>query len=178
MLQRIRELAVEYGNGTNSSGDLAAIQSEVDQLTSEITRVGNTSQFNGISLFGSSVSSITFQIGANDGETISVATATMTTLVGTVSLGASNTLSTIDGYIQNVAAQASDFGAVQNRLGYTLDNLATYSENLTAAQSTIQNVDMASEETSFTQDQILEQAGVSMLAQANQDPQMILKLLG
>jgi flagellin len=178
MLQRIRELAVEYGNGTNSTQDLSAIQSEVDQLTSEIARVGNTSQFNGISLFGSSVTAITFQIGANDGETISVATATMTTLVGTVSLGATNPLSTIDGYIQNVAAQAADFGAVQNRLGYTLDNLATYSENLTAAQSTIQNVDMASEETSFTQDQILEQAGVSMLAQANQDPQMILKLLG
>jgi flagellin len=178
MLQRIRELAVEYGNGTNSTQDLSAIQSEVDQLTSEIARVGNTSQFNGISLFGSSLTSITFQIGANDGETISVTTATMTTLVGTVSLGTSSTLSTIDGYIQNVAAQAADFGAVQNRLGYTLDNLATYSENLTAAQSTIQNVDMASEETKFTQDQILTQAGVSMLAQANQDPQMILKLLG
>jgi len=76
-----------------------------------------------------------------------------------------------------VAAQAAAFGAVQNRLSYTLDNLSTYSENLTSAQSSIQNVDMASEMTQFTKNQILEQAGVSMLAQANQSPQMVLKLL-
>ena len=177
MLQRIRELAVEYGNGTNSSSDLAAIQSEVDQLSSEIARVGSTAQFNGINLF-SSATTVTFQIGANDGDTIAVATASMSSLVGTVTLGGSSTLSSIDGYISNVAAQAATFGAVQNRLGYTLDNLATYSENLSAAQSAIQNVDMASEQTQFTKDQILEQAGISMLAQANQNPQMILKLIG
>ncbi len=104
-------------------------------------------------------------------------TASMSSMVGAVTLGTGTTLSTIDGYINAVAAPAADFGAVQNRLSYTLDNLATYSENLTAAQSSIQDVDMASEETKFTKDQILEQAGVSMLAQANQDPQMILKLL-
>jgi len=176
MLQRIRELAVEYGNGTYSTQDLASIQSEVDQLTSEIARVGNTAQFNGIDLF-TSVTQITFQIGANDGDTISVSTAAMSSLVGTISLGTTHTLSTIDGFINAVSAQASDFGAVQNRLSYTLDNLATYSENLTAAQSSIQDVDMATEETAFTKDQILEQAGISMLAQANQDPSMILKLL-
>jgi flagellin len=176
MLQRIRELAVEYGNGTNDSQDKAAIQSEVDQLTSEISRVGSTAQFNGITLFASATS-ITFQIGANDGDTISITTATMSSMVGTVSLGGASTLSTIDSYINAVSAQAATFGAVQNRLSYTLDNLATYSENLTAAQSSIQDVDMASEETTFTKEQILEQAGVSMLAQANSDPQMILKLL-
>ena len=176
MLQRIRELAVEYGNGTYSKSDLASIQSEVNQLTSEIARVGSTAQFNGINLF-SGATTITFQVGANDGETISVTTASMSAMVGAVTLGTATTLSTIDGYINAVSGSAADFGAVQNRLGYTLDNLATYSENLTAAQSSIQDVDMASEETKFTSDQILEQAGVSMLAQANQDPQMILKLL-
>ena len=176
MLQRIRELAVEYGNGTYSTQELGSIQSEVDQLTSEIARVGSTAQFNGIDLFNGATT-ITFQVGANDGQTITVTTASMSSMVGAVTLGTGTTLSTIDGYINAVAASAADFGAVQNRLGYTLDNLATYSENLTAAQSSIQDVDMASEETKFTSDQILEQAGVSMLAQANQDPQMILKLL-
>jgi flagellin len=177
MLQRIRELAVEYGNGTNSATDKAAIQSEVNQLTGEISRIGSTAQFNGINLFTSS-NTINFQIGANDGDTIGVATATMSSLVGTVSLGQATTLSTIDNYINNVSAQAATFGAVQNRLSYTLENLATYSENLQAAQSAIQNVDMASEETEFAKTQILTQAGVSMLAQANSSPQAVLKLLG
>jgi flagellin len=176
MLQRVRELAVQYNNGTLSTTDQAAIQSEVDQLTSEIARVGSTAQFNGIQLFSSS-STITFQVGANDGETISVSTTAMASLVGTISLGSSSTLSTIDNFINNVSAQAATFGAVQNRLSYTLDNLSTYSENLTSAQSQIQDVDMASEMTEFTKDQILEQAGISMLSQAEQNPQQVLKLL-
>ena len=178
MLQRIRELAVEYGNGTNAAADLSAIQSEVDQLTTEITRVGNTAQFNGIFLFSGATPTVSFQIGANDGDVIAVGTANMSTMVGSVTLGGATTLSTIDGYINAVASQAASFGAVQNRLSYTLDNLSTYSENLTSAQSSIQNIDMAAEETTFTKNQILEQAGVSMLAQANQSPQMMLKLLG
>jgi flagellin len=181
MLQRVRELAVQYGAGTLSTSDKAAIQSEVNQLMSEIQRVGQTAQFNGINLF-TSTSTITFQIGANDGETISVTTKAMSALVSTgISLSTaganSTTLSTIDGFINNVSAQAADFGAVQNRLGYTIDNLQTYQENLTAAQSQIQDVDMASEMTTFTGDQILEQAGISMLSQAEQNPQAILKLI-
>ena len=175
MLQRIRELAVQYGNGTLSTTDQAAIQSEVDQLASEIARVGSTAQFNGIALF--SAGTITFQVGANDGETISVSTVSMSSLVGTISLGTTTTLSSIDSMISAVASQAATFGAVQNRLGYTLDNLATYGENLSAAQASIQDVDMAAETTEMTKNNILEQAGISMLAQANQQPQMVLKLL-
>ena len=114
--------------------------------------MGNTSQFNGISLFGASVSSITFQIGANDGEVISVTHRDDDALlVGTVSLGHEHHAVDDRRLHPDVAAQAADFGAVQNRLSYTLDNLATYSENLTAAQSTIQNVDMASEKTQVHQ---------------------------
>lgn len=177
MLQRVRELAVQYNSGTLSTSDQSAISSEVNQLMSEISRVGSTAQFNGISLF-SSASTITFQIGANDGEVISVSTATMSSLVGTVTLGAAATLSTIDGFIDSVSAQAAAFGAVQNRLSYTMDNLATYQENLVSAQSQIQDVDMASEMTKFTNEQILQQAGIAMLSQANQNPQAILKLLG
>ena len=175
MLQRVRELAVQYGNGTLSTSDQAAIQSEVNQLASEIARVGSTAQFNGISLFSSGT--ITFQVGANDNEVISVSTVAMASLVSTITLGAANTLSSIDSMIGKVADQAAAFGAVQNRLSYTLDNLNTYAENLSAAQASIQDVDMAAETTQMTKNNILEQAGISMLAQANQQPQMVLKLL-
>jgi flagellin len=177
MLQRIRELAVQYQNGTLSTSDQQAIQSEVNQLSSEINRVGQTAQFNGIALF-SSATTITFQVGANDGETIAVSTTAMASLVGSISLASTTGLSQIDGYISAVSAQAAQFGAVQNRLSYTLDNLSTYKENLSAAKSSITDVDMAAEMTNFTRDQILQQAGTSMLAQANQAPQAVLKLLG
>jgi flagellin len=176
MLQRIRELAVQYSNGTLSTSDQTAIQSEVNQLTSEITRIGSTAQFNGIALFSGS-STISFQVGANDGEVIGVSTQAMASIVGTISLGTSTTLSTIDGYIGAVSTQRAAFGAVQNRLQYTLDNLATYEENLTASLSRIRDVDMASEMVNFTKEQILQQAGTSMLAQANAAPQSVLKLL-
>lgn len=177
MLQRIRELAVQYSNGTLSTSDQAAIQSEVNQLTSEISRIGQTAQFNGIALLSASTT-ISFQVGANDGEIISVNTAAMASLVGTISLGTSTTLSTIDSFINAVSDQRATFGAVQNRLQYTLDNLSTYQENLTASLSRIKDVDMASEMVNFTKEQILQQAGTSMLAQANQAPQSVLKLLG
>jgi len=181
MLQRIRELAVQYQNGTLSAGNQGAIQSEVSQLSSEISRIGLTAQFNGIALFSLSGSNtaiqITFQVGANDGEVISVTSQAMASMVGSISLSSTTALASIDGYINAVSSQAAEFGAVQNRLQYTMDNLSTYQENLSAAQSSIQDVDMASEMTTFTSQQILEQAGVSMLAQANQEPQAVLKLL-
>jgi flagellin len=176
MLQRIRELAVQYQNGTLSASDQGAIQSEVNQLSSEIARIGTTAQFNGIALFSSSTS-VTFQVGANDGEVIAVSTTAMASLVGTISLGTSSTLSGIDGAIGAVSAQRASFGAVQNRLQYTLANLATYEENLTSSLSRIRDVDMASEMVNFTKEQILSQAGTSMLAQANSAPQSVLKLL-
>jgi flagellin len=177
MLQRVRELAVQYNNGTLAASDQGAIQSEVNQLQSEIARIGSTAQFNGIALFSGS-STISFQVGANDGEVISVGTQAMTSIVGTISLGTSSTLSTIDGFINAVSAQRATFGAVQNRLQYTLDNLSTYQENLSASLSRIRDVDMASEMVNFTKEQILQQAGTSMLAQANSAPQSVLKLLG
>jgi len=176
MLQRIRELAVQYSNGTLATSDQGAIQSEVNQLQSEISRIGTTAQFNGIALFSASTT-ISFQVGANDGEQIGVTTTDMASLVGTISLGQSSTLSTIDGAINAVSAQRAQFGAVQNRLQYTLDNLSTYQENLSASLSRIRDVDMASEMVNFTKEQILQQAGTSMLAQANSAPQSVLKLL-
>ena len=177
MLQRIRELAVQYQNGTLATSDQQAIQSEVNQLQSEIERLGTVAQFNSIPLFTGTATVVSFQVGANDGEQISVTTMSMGTMVGTISLGSTTALASLDSYIGNVSAQRATFGAVQNRLQYTLDNLTTYQENVSASLSRIRDVDMASEMVNFSKEQILQQAGTSMLAQANSAPQAVLKLL-
>ena len=177
MLQRIRELAVQYKNGTLASTDQNAIASEVSQLQAEIGRIGDTAKFNGIALFSASTT-IGFQVGANDNEQISVTTQSMATMVAPISLTSGTALGDIDNAIKEVSAQRATFGAVQNRLQYTLDNLSTYQENLSASLSRIRDVDMASEMVNFTKEQILQQAGTSMLAQANSAPQSVLKLLG
>lgn len=176
MLQRIRELAVQYQNGTLDATDQTAINTEVGQLASEIERIGQTAQFNGIYLLNSS-QTITFQVGANGGEVISVSTISLGSSVGTFSLASSTVLASIDASINAVAGVDATLGSVQNRLQYTMDNLSTYEENLTSANSRIVDVDMASEMTTFTNLQILQQAGTAILAQANQLPQTILKLL-
>jgi flagellin len=180
MLQRVRDLAVQYKNGTLSTDDRTAIQSEVNQLGSEIERIGESAAFNGISLLANS-GSITFQIGANDGDTISVSTISLgqavSSSVFSLSTTGSTDISEIDDAINKVSAQRADFGAVQNRLEHTINNLATYQENLTASESQIRDVDMASEMVEFTKDQILQQAGTSMLSQANQLPNSVLSLL-
>ena len=98
-------------------------------------------------------------------------------MVGAISLGTATTLSSIDGYINAVSAQRAQFGAVQNRLQYTMDNVSTYEENLSSSLSRIRDLDMASEMVNFSKEQILQQAGTSMLAQANSAPQSVLKLL-
>ena len=180
MLQRVRDLAVQYKNGTLSTDDRTAIQSEVNQLGSEIERIGQSAAFNGISLLANS-GTITFQVGANDGDAIAVSTISLGTAVGssvfTLSVTGSSDISQIDSAINAVSAQRADFGAVQNRLEHTINNLSTYQENLTASESQIRDVDMASEMVEFTKDQILQQAGTSMLSQANQLPNSVLSLL-
>src|ERR671917_2915733 len=180
MLQRCRELAVQYRNGTLSSADKLAIQSEVNQLASEVERIGSSVEFNGIKLLNA-VGSVTFQVGAEDGQTITVATISLGTSVNaaTFSLGGAGTtdIDEVDTSITNVSSQRSVFGAVQNRLEHTLANMATYQENLVASESRIRDVDMASEMVEFTKLQILQQAGTSMLAQANLSPQTVLTLL-
>ncbi|HVW17694.1 MAG TPA: flagellin [Solirubrobacteraceae bacterium] len=179
MLQRIRELAVQYQNGTLSTSDKSAITSEVTQLTDEIERIGNTAQFNGIKLLNDSNAAVTFQIGANDGDVISVGLVSLgsATALASLDLSSSTVLADIDSAIEAVSAQRAQFGAVQNRLEHTVNNIATYQENLTASNAQIQDVDMASEMVSFTRLQVLQQAGTAMLAQANQSPQTILQLL-
>ncbi|HEV7641632.1 MAG TPA: flagellin [Gaiellaceae bacterium] len=184
MLQRVRDLAVQYNNGTLSTADKAAITVEVQALGSEIQRIASQTKFNDIALL-SGGSSITFQVGSEGTDTLSVS---LITLAGT-GAGASVdtgiftfgtgtvTLASIDDAITNVATARATFGSVQNRLEHTLNNLATYEENLTASESRIKDVDMASEMVNFTKLQILQQAGTSMLAQANSAPQSVLSLL-
>jgi flagellin len=177
MLQRVRELAVQYSNGTLSTSDKAAITAEAAQLQSEIERIGTTTNFNGIKLLDGSASTVSFQVGANDNDTITVTTASLGGKVGTIDVSAAGAISSIDAAIGNVSTLRSTFGAVQNRLEHTLNNISTYQENLTASESRIRDLDMASEMVSFSKDQILQQAGTSMLAQANQAPQAVLSLL-
>ena len=178
MLQRVRDLAVQYNNGTLSTSDKAAITAEVSQLSAEIAKIASDTKFNGIQLL-SGGGTITFQVGANQGETLSVSAVSLTTDVpGTIfDFGATASISSIDDAIDKVATDRATFGAVQNRLEHTMNNLATYEENLTESESRIRDVDMASEMVNFTKDQVLQQAGTSMLAQANQAPQAILALL-
>ncbi len=196
MLQRIRELAVQYKNGDLSTSDQSAIQGEVDQLTSEIDRQRGAVQFNGQNLLNGSINgtgAVTFQVGANGTDTL---TASFADIEGSSGLGitgfcwsnvsggghvfdlSSGTLTQLDTAISNVSSQAATLGAVQNRLQYTSDAISATEQNLSASNSAIKDVDMASEMTMLTQQQILQQAGTAMLAQANSSPQMVLKLLG
>jgi len=174
---------VQFNNGTLSAQDKAAITAEVAQLCAEVSDIGSQTQFNGINLLTGS-STITFQVGSNDGQTIAVSAVQLfgsgaSFAVDSALFNFSGTvvLQSIDDAIQNVSNSRATFGSVQNRLDHRLNNLATYEENLQASESSIKDVDMASEMTTFTQLQILQHAGVAMLAQANAAPQSVLKLL-
>jgi flagellin len=176
MLQRVRELSVQYKAGTLSTSDQAAITAEAGQLLSEIERIGAAAEFNGIKLLDGTAETISFQVGANDDDsTISVTTESLATSIG--SLAVDGDIADIDTAIEKVSTLRGTFGAVQNRLEHTLGNLATYQENLMASESRIRDVDMAAEMVQFSKNQILQQAGTSMLAQANQAPQGVLSLL-
>jgi flagellin len=197
MLQRVYELGVQYNNGSNSSTDKSDIQSEVNQLTQEIDRQQTSSNFNGLNLLNGTAGSngtVTFQVGANSGDTL---TATFSSVEGASGLGGlgfswsnassggtvidlsqSSALTSLTSAINNISSMAATLGAVQNRLQYTSDSISSTEQNLSASNSQIKDVNMAQEMTNMTQEQILEQAGASMLAQANSQPQLILKLLG
>jgi flagellin len=196
MLQRIRDLKVQYSNGTLESTDKSSISAEVQQLGKEISDITTRTEFNGISLL--TAGNVVFQVGAEATDQITLTKTEMSAAVGTagtgglsevIAVGAASTASAADGLfnsmtigvideaIKNVSNARSTFGAVQNRLEHRLNNLSTYQENLVASESRIRDVDMASEMVNFTKLGILSQAGTSMLAQANQSPQSVLSLL-
>ena len=184
ILQRMRELSVQAGNDTNVSADRTAIKTEIDQLNKEISRISSQTEFNTQKLLDNSFSGKQFQIGANKGQTITLSISGMsagnlgvsTITVDTVA-NANNAVSSVDAAITKVSTERSKLGAYQNRLEHTINNLGTASENLSAAESRVRDVDMAKEMMNFSKNNILSQAAQAMLAQANQQPQGVLQLL-
>jgi flagellin len=191
-LQRIREIAVQAANGSISDSQRGNLQKEVDQLTQEISRITQTTNFNGQVLL-SAAQTLTFQIGASGtvDNQVTISTADLTTLsagynadltaTGTIDVTNSGTasawLSAIDDAMSTITTQRATFGGVQNRFEAVISNLSNYNENLTAARSRIMDTDYAAETANLTRNQILQQAGTAILAQANQLPQSALQLL-
>jgi flagellin len=195
MLQRMNELAVKAANGTNTSADRLAIEKEVSALSSEISRVAQSTQFNTLNLLNGSFAGTgkTLQVGtANvDAQRITIKISAMNATELGVKAGdatkgisvsteanAKKAISKITMAIARVSAQRSDLGAVQNRLEHTIANLDNVVENTTAAESQIRDTDMAKTMVEYTKNNILAQAGTAMLAQANQSTQNVLSLLG
>lgn len=195
-LQRIREIAVQAANGTISNTNRSQLQKEVDQLTQEISRIVQTTSFNGTSLL-SGASTLTFQVGA-DGVATNQVTVSTTNLAASASAGlfaycssltttgvlsittsgaASGALVNLDSDIERISTIRSTFGAVQNRFEAVISNLTNYVENLSASRSRILDADFAAETANLTRGQILQQAGTAVLSQANALPQTALSLL-
>ena len=197
ILHRVRELAVQYQNGTNGPDALMAITTEVGQLDAELQRMVNGANFNGTQLLNTGAA-ITLQVGPNQTvtDTIAITFPNLVTAqaptstnflfgaggvldnfrVGTPATMA-NVLQDVDEFVTIVSNARANMGAVQNRLEYTVNALGIYQENLMAAESRIRDVDMAQEMTNFTKLQVLQQSGTAMLAQANQSSQSVLALL-
>lgn len=189
MLQRMSELAVQASNGTNATQDRTALDNEVQQLKTEIERVGTTTQFNKMDILTGDFSSNnekTLQVGANQNQVITIAISALTSTVGSalddqVKVGtasaAQSSISIIQNSITSLSALRSKLGALQNRLEHTVANLDNISENTQSAESRIRDTDMAEEMVQYSKNNILQQAGQSMLAQANQANQGVLSLL-
>jgi len=188
ILQRMGELAIKARNDVNASEDRQTIQDEIVQLKEEICSITKKASFNGTKLLDGSMSLANsgkmLQVGANQGETLRISiSGTSLKKLGisavkvTTGKLASVAIGKIQSAIKKVSAQRSLLGAVQNRLEYTINNLENYSENLTSAESSIRDTDMATEMVAFSKNQILQQAAQSMLAQANQSTQGVLNLL-
>ena len=191
ILERMRNLAVQGANDTLTSSDRGSINKELNALHKELTRIADTTEFNTKKLLKEDGKVFTFQIGANENQTLNV---TISAMDGTALLGANATdfkiaddaanvrvaggmISKIDKAIAKVSGQRADLGAIQNRLEHTINNLTATNENLSDANSRIRDVDMAEEMMTFTKSNILSQAATSMLAQANAMPNSVLSLL-
>ena len=196
ILQRMNELAVEASNGTLSTDDQTAVAGELEQLKGAVNDIASQTKFNGTQLLNAT-GTVTFQVGANNGETLAVSLKAMDAgNIGAVSGGSANLGAAIDAFntshsaadaqklidniakaVTDVSAQRATFGASQNRLEHTIANLGVAQENTMSAESRIRDVDMASEMVNFTKTGILQQAGQAILAQANQSGQGVLSLL-
>lgn len=186
-LQRIRVLAIQSQNGINSDADRLALQKEVEALKTELTRIADESQFNGVNVLDGTFDA-NFLVGANAGQNIQVDMLKtdgfgFTGLFGAFNLSvgtevdAAASLVEIDGALSTINGTRADLGAVQNRFESTIRNLANISENVTSARSRIRDTDFAAETAELTRSQIIQQASTAILSQANQRPQAALSLL-
>jgi len=189
VLTRMRELAVQSANGDLGSTDRGYIQTEFGELKSEIDRISNASQYNGKSLLSGAATTIDFQVGINNttDDRISVSFGGVSTgslginatsVSGTDAANAQTAIGTIDTAISSVSNFRATFGAKMNRLADAVQNIQSFRTNLSAANSRIRDADIAEESAALTRNQVLQQAGAAVLAQANQSPQIALKLLG
>jgi flagellin len=188
ILTRLRELAIQSSNGSVSNQDKETLDEEFKSLVSEVNRIGRSTEFNGIKLLDGSSSTVSFQVGFGTTAGIDTLAVTLSAALSTsLSLqsldigsgGATTTaITSIDAAINSVSSLRGSLGAVQNRLGSTINNLAIQVENLSAAESRIRDVDVAYETAQLTRNNILQQASISILAQANAQPQSALSLLG
>jgi flagellin len=188
ILQRLNDLAVQAANDSNDSNARTDIQTEADGLTSELTRISAGTKFNGKTLLDGSAGTLNFQVGADasasstigvdlSGADVSATGLGVDTLKFDNNTDAQTSITAIQTAIQQVSTSRANLGAYQNRLQHTINSVNVTVENLTASNSQIQDTDMAAEMVNFTRNQILQQAGTAMLAQANSVPQSILKLL-
>lgn len=188
ILTRLRELAIQSSNGSVSDQDKTTLDEEFQSLINEINRIGRSTEFNGIKLLDGSASSVSFHVGFGtttgiDTLSVSLSAALSTSLalnaLDISSSGSTTTaITSIDSAINSISSLRGSLGAVQNRLGSTINNLAITSENLSSAESRIRDVDVAYETAQLTRNSILQQASISVLAQANALPQSALRLLG
>lgn len=189
ILGRMRELAVQAANGSLTSTDRGFLQTEFSSLQSEISRIQGSARFNGKQLVGSTAQTITLQVGLDNtasdqiavtlgGVSLATISGSAVILSGTTASGALASLSTIDQAISDVSTARSTFGASMNRLEVAQNSIQTMRLNLSAANSRIRDVDVATETATLSRNQVLSQAGVSVLAQANQLPNLALNLLG
>ena len=184
-LQRIRELAVQSASGTNSASDRTALNAEATALLAEITAIAANTTFNGIQLLDGSVATSAIQAGSESGQTITVTLTDATTVTLGVSAvdissvaGAGTAIGLADTALDSINSGRASLGAAQTRMESTINRLTVTSENLSAARSRIVDADFAAETANMTRNNILQQAGTSILAQANQQPQLALQLLG
>ena len=188
ILTRLRELAIQSSNGSVSNQDKETLDEEFQSLVSEVNRIGRSTEFNGIKLLDGSASTVSFQVGFGttsgiDTLSVSLSAALSTTLsLNSLDIGSggatTTAISNIDTAINTISSLRGSLGAVQNRLGSTINNLAVQVENLSAAESRIRDVDVAYETAQLTRNNILQSASISVLAQANAQPQSALQLLG
>jgi flagellin len=187
ILSRLRELAVQGSNGTLSSSDSTNLDTEFQAMTSEIDRISNVTKFNGTSLLSGTSTTVNFQVGINTTTDDSLAvvfggvdssTLGVSGLDVTNNTNSKTAIDAIDTAIQNLSTTREGWGSAMNRLSAAVANIQTTSTNMTASLSRIRDVDIASETASMARQQVLSQAGVSILGQANQSPQLALKLLG